>query len=310
MSLNNVSEKCAVCKAYLFDEDDVVYCPECGAPHHRECYNTVGHCGLEQYHGTENEYKKAEPKPEEEPKQTADNSQGRTVCAMCGNVYDKEAGVCSECGAPDVSKMGGRFISFDFLGGVPADMDIGDGVTANEAKMFVGTNTQRYIPKFAGFKIGKKLSWNWAAFLFPCAWFASRKMYAKSIIMGALQIAFTMLLLPFNKAISYFDFSEAANYFESSKIISENLDSIGSVAIVAAIMGMALEFLLRLLSGVIADYSYKNRVISGVKEIKGGTDASATDYRRRGGVSLTAALLGIMAVQYLPSIFAAITGIL
>ncbi len=310
MSLNNVSEKCAVCQAYLFEEDDVVYCPQCGAPHHRECYNAIGHCGLEQYHGTENQYKKMEPKPKEEPNQTTDNSHGQIVCAMCGNVYDKEASACPNCGAPDISKMGGKFINFDFLGGIPADMDIGDGVTANEAKMFVGANTQRYIPKFASFKIGKKLSWNWAAFLFPCAWFASRKMYAKGIIMGTLQIAFTMLLLPFNKAISYLDFSEMSNYLEISKIISENFDSIGKVAIIAAVVGITLEFLLRLLSGLIADYFYKNRVINGVKEIKDGIDDPSVAYHRRGGVSLTAALLGIMAVQYLPSIFASITGIL
>ncbi len=89
--------------------------------------------------------------------------------------------------------------------------------------------------------------------MFPCAWFASRKMYAKGIIMGTLQIAFTMLLLPFNKAISYLDFSEMSNYLEISKIISENFDSIGKVAIIAAVVGITLEFLLRLLSGLIAD---------------------------------------------------------
>ncbi len=309
MSLNNNGEKCAVCHAYLFEEDDVVYCPECGAPHHRNCYNTLGHCGLEQYHGTENQYQKAKSQ-QNETEQTTDKVENQTICTMCGNKYDENEKACSVCGAPNLSKMGPKFITFDFLGGVPADMDIGDGVTANEAKMFVGTNTQRYIPKFAGFKIGKKVSWNWAAFLFPCAWFASRKMYAKSILMGTLQIAFTMLLLPFNKAISYFDFSEASNYLESSKIISENLDSIGVVAIIAAIAGMLLELVLRLVSGLIADISYRKRVINGVKEIKSSAEDLSDSYRRLGGVSITAALLAIMAVQYLPSIFVSITGIL
>ena len=46
MSISIEGEKCPVCGAYLFDEDDVVFCPECGAPHHRECYNAVGHCAL------------------------------------------------------------------------------------------------------------------------------------------------------------------------------------------------------------------------------------------------------------------------
>ena len=45
-----LKDKCAICGSYLFDDDDIVYCPECGAPHHRDCYNTVGHCGKEDMH--------------------------------------------------------------------------------------------------------------------------------------------------------------------------------------------------------------------------------------------------------------------
>ena len=68
MSLNEKGLSCAGCKAYLFEEDDIVYCPVCGAPHHRECYNRTGHCALEELHGTENEYdaeKAARPVAEE-----------------------------------------------------------------------------------------------------------------------------------------------------------------------------------------------------------------------------------------------------
>ena len=310
MSLNNSGEKCSVCHAYLFDEDDVVYCPQCGAPHHRDCYNAIGHCGLEQYHGTENQNKKPENKKEEDKQQKFNNTKTQTVCNICGNVYSSDDKVCSSCGAPNISKMGGSFVSFDFLGGVPADMDIGEGVTANEAKMFVGTNTQRYIPKFASFNFGKKISWNWAAFLFPCAWFSSRKMYTVGILTGALHIAFAMLLLPFNKAISVFDFSESSNYIEASQIIAQNIDKIGKVVIFAAIIGIILQLILRVFSATVGDYFYKRRVIKCVKEIKNGTEDQAVAYRRRGGFSFIAAFLGIMAVEYLPSVFALITGIL
>ena len=59
---------CALCHAYLFEEDDVVYCPVCGAPHHRECYNSIGHCALEQLHGTEQQYDKIKRKKLKLPK--------------------------------------------------------------------------------------------------------------------------------------------------------------------------------------------------------------------------------------------------
>ena len=53
MSENKTKLTCSVCHAYLFDDDDVVYCPVCGAPHHRDCYKSIGHCAFEEAHGTE-----------------------------------------------------------------------------------------------------------------------------------------------------------------------------------------------------------------------------------------------------------------
>ena len=42
----------------------------------------------------------------------------------------------------------------------------------------VGTKQEYYIPRFLNFKYnGKKVSWNWCAFLFPVNWMIYRKMY-------------------------------------------------------------------------------------------------------------------------------------
>ena len=67
MSLQIEGRKCVVCQSYLFEDDDVVFCPECGAPHHRDCYKSVGRCGVAHLHGTSEEYKFV-PQPEETPK--------------------------------------------------------------------------------------------------------------------------------------------------------------------------------------------------------------------------------------------------
>ena len=74
MSKKEQNKSCVLCHAYLFDEDDVVYCPVCGAPHHRECYNSIGHCALESTHGTENQYDllKEKEKTKKEPKELED----------------------------------------------------------------------------------------------------------------------------------------------------------------------------------------------------------------------------------------------
>ena len=34
--------KCASCHKVLKEGDDIVICPECGAPYHRECYAAAG----------------------------------------------------------------------------------------------------------------------------------------------------------------------------------------------------------------------------------------------------------------------------
>ncbi len=308
MSLNKANEKCAVCNAYLFEEDDTVCCPECGAPHHRDCYMALGHCALQEYHGTDEQYKRPEPQKEENKEEPLQSN--IVICGMCGEKYDREENVCPNCNAPNITKVGGRFVQFDFLGGVPSDMDLGNGVTANEAKKFVVNNTHRYIPKFAKFKSGKKVSWNWLAFLTPCGWLMSRKMYLLGSIIGALQIAFSMFAVPFTAAVNQLDFSEMRTYMDYASIVLENVSMIGQLAIYTAFIGSILDFVLRIIMAVFGDRIYRNRVISKIGEIKTKSDDKTEMYRKKGGVSFIAGVLGYFAVNRLPTIIAYTLGML
>ena len=301
--------KCAVCKAYLFEDDDTVYCPECGAPHHRDCYSSLGHCGLEALHGTDQSYDKVaarvqdtETTPKHNPVEESARA-GEVKCGMCGEIYDIEEHRCPKCGTPNIAKMGAA-AQFDYLGGIPADMDLGDGVTADEAKRFVMSNTQRYIPKFAAFKAGVRSSWNWFAFLFPCSWYLSRKMYKNGIIFGLLSIAFTLLTVPFSKALYYIDLSGAASYAQIGEIVYENIPQIGIAVLISAFIGSLLGIILRFVAAVTGDYSYKKFTVDTVKQLKAESMDIDEDYRRRGGVSLVGMMVGFFAVQYLPSIIA------
>ncbi len=304
MSLNISGEKCAFCKAYLFEEDDVVYCPECGAPHHRDCYNELGHCALEDLHGTENQYKRPEPQSEK-PTEKVPETDGEIICGMCGEKYSINEQVCPKCNTPNMVKSGQRYIKIDFLGGVPANTDLGDGVTADEAKKFVAVNTQRYIPKFLKFKSGKKSSWNWLAFLFPGAWFLSRKMNLLGAVITTLQVAFSMFLIPFTNAVSFLDLANVNGYTEYAALVFENISKIGTTVIYLSFIGMVLQLVLRILCGIFGDYLYKRRVTSAVTEIKTSVaEDSVGAYRKKGGVSLAFALLGILIVEYFPTLLA------
>ena len=43
-------EKCFYCNEEFNDNDDVVVCPECGTPYHRDCYKQAGSCINHQLH--------------------------------------------------------------------------------------------------------------------------------------------------------------------------------------------------------------------------------------------------------------------
>ena len=49
--MNYKNKQCPVCKNLFKDSDDIVVCPDCGAPYHRECYNETKKCIYEDKHG-------------------------------------------------------------------------------------------------------------------------------------------------------------------------------------------------------------------------------------------------------------------
>ena len=306
MSLNTEGVSCVRCHAYLFPEDDIVYCPVCGAPHHRECYNQLGHCALEEFHGTDRQYDKVKAREEEqaaaEMPNTGENAEGLITCQMCHEKYDFALNACPKCGAPNIAKAGGSFVNFDFLGGVPADYDIGDGITADEAKRFVAANTPRYIPKFAVLNAKNKLSWNWLAFLFPCGWMLSRKMYKNGVIAGLLTVISSLFYLPFMNAINNLGTTPGETQAQIMQSIYEHLPKMGAAVIAGLLAGFVLNIAVRILSALFGDYLYKQYAISSIKTIRAESEDMDYDYRKKGGVNIFLFLLGTMAVQYLPAL--------
>lgn len=299
MSLNLKGISCVRCRSYLFAEDDVVYCPVCGAPHHRECYNALGHCALEEFHGTENEYsRKAEEEKVGESQVQIEVSKPSTVkCRMCGEEYDVTLNRCPKCNAPDLSKIRG-FEGFDFLGGVPADTDLGEGVTAEEAKNFVASNTHRYIPKFLNFKNKKKVSWNWAGFLFPAGWLLSRKMYKNGIIAAILSITATIMSYPFVETMYDLGFITNGQIAPNAIELTNELPPNIWIIVLLSLLGSALMLGIRLVFGLFGDYFYRNYSIKTIKKIKTDSADINTDYRKKGGSNLLLFFLGVMLVQY------------
>lgn len=316
MSPINNNESCVYCKAKLFSDDDVVYCPVCGAPHHRECYNTLGHCALHELHGTENEYSKekeleklnnAEEKQTEEVPHTETTdetnlppvSEGNTRCKMCGEEYPYSKAGCPKCGAPNFVRING--VSFDFLGGIPKDEEIAPEITAEDAGKFVISNTHRYIPKFAQLKGKRKKSWNWMAFLFPSCWFFSRKMYKQGFLTGTLLLVSQLLYYPLLVELTNLGvYDGVSSYFDLLQNVSAVTPDISSAVIIITFLSVAITVFTRILSGIYGDYIYKKHTVSVIKKIRLTSTNSELDCRKKGGVNFFLFLLSYLLLNYLP----------
>lgn len=296
MSLKVDGQTCPVCHAYLFEEDDVVYCPECGAPHHRDCFQAAGHCGLAHLHGTEQQYDRQKYAPAPEP--VAVEKIKQPVCSFCKRELKEDTKVCPYCGRPRVATP---FMQIDFLGGVPEDTDIGEGVTAKDARDFVAVNTHRYIPKFVNMKNGSRVSWNWMAFLFPQAWYFSRKMHKIGALMLTLVIAAQICTIPLLNVMNTLVTTEYVDYVN---YIAANIDTIGIAPIVLTFVAGLISLGVKIFSGLYGDCLYRNYTVERLKN-KNLADIDVDNYDRKyGGVNVLLFILGIMAAVYLPNIFA------
>ncbi len=272
--------KCVVCSAYLFEDDDVVICPECGAPHHRDCWNAVGKCKLGDLHGTENQYKY---EPEEENAETQpENKATALFCRGCGAEIEPDSNFCPYCNLP-VSENSPNIqfaapVSYRF----DPNEELEDGVTVGEATKVVLVNGFRYIPKFKEFKKGKKVSWNWSAFLFPHGWYAFRKMYLMSALMTALVVAAALLM----------------------GLMPETPQEANFVVVILASVGSIINLVTRVIAAIFADMHYKNKVIETCKEIREAEDKESA-IKSKGGINLLAFGIAIIAALLLEIIITA-----
>lgn len=97
-------QHCPICGKEFCDGDDIVVCPECGTPYHRECYKTAGHCVNEEHHGESFEWKpETAPHAEEKAPNAGQNANddGHKVvfCPVCGRENPAEEPNCLNCGA-------------------------------------------------------------------------------------------------------------------------------------------------------------------------------------------------------------------
>lgn len=208
----NTNERCPVCDRNFTNEDDIVICPHCGTPHHRECYNSLGHCFNFDKHKDGFDYKSSisnesdstvYENPQAYHANDFSNQEGeyyhppvqddsKSVCSQCGAEIRSDAPFCSQCGARQNNAHYKEYSPFNEFNihntagqRYEGDTQTIDGKRLSDVAAVIRTNIEKFIPKFLK---NKKVSWNWSAFIFGPYYLLFRKMYKQGIIFLALNL--------------------------------------------------------------------------------------------------------------------------
>ena len=200
--------ECAYCKKIFEDTSDVVVCPECGSPHHRECWLENGRCANTEKHEEGFFWVMPEelrPKPEEPKPQPPANAEGiqfkngenAVICPHCGSINYGNDALCMRCrrplqngfngNVPDgeaSSENGNNLVDFyERFGGLHPETPV-FSIPASEYCDYIGEKKSgRYIRKFANMeRYDRKFSVSICAILFGPIWFFYRKLYKEGLI--------------------------------------------------------------------------------------------------------------------------------
>ncbi|MGN0633629.1 MAG: RING finger protein [Oscillospiraceae bacterium] len=210
-----IGSKCLVCEEVFKEGDDVVVCPDCGTPYHRECWKSSNKCINDELHETGESWQ-----PDSEK---VDSSQ-QIRCMRCGTVNTLGQKFCGECGLPLMTgsdderpfpnaagnmqnnaagqygapgnfgpypnrNMNNNQFNGAGFGGMSVqqiklteESDI-NGIRLGDFFEYTGRKSLSIIANFVKFaKTGSKISFNIAALFFPEYYFFYRKMNKKGIL--------------------------------------------------------------------------------------------------------------------------------
>ena len=281
-------EKCPVCENEFTNDDDIVVCPLCGTPHHRECYKKNGECGNYDKHNEGFCWTPTE----------------KTVSATEDTIPLPPLDNMVENNQPNTN----AFFGINPLAQFPKEIE--NGVMTEDIAGFVQINALKYIQKFFVESSHKK-TFNWGAFLFTPYWFFYRKLYKLGAIFMALSLLLTIGFSLLSPVQTFYndvtEWTEKYNtqtiqdlteeeitqaYAERNEIVFEN--PVGSVLIL--VQG-GLTIALQLFAGFKANKWYYNHTITNIKKIK--SEESDTQKQRllffkTGGCAVGATFLAVL----------------
>lgn len=252
--------RCAVCNKPFEDTDDVVVCPQCGAPHHRSCWYELGHCAHEAEHASGYEWVNDNPvQPKmEEPAPQEPQSAAR---------YDNRS--------EDYP-----YPNFTATTQVIGPEDEFGGIKSKDWACFIRKAVPYYMLRFFQLDATRqKISLSIPAFIFGPMYFYYRKMYRWAAIYSAL---YTFCYLP-NLVLFWYD---------TGSSLTAGIDP-GAWITIAGVLGY-VNMGVKILAGLFATYLYKQHASQKIHQVYAVCDQ---DSRRSqllgqlGGTNLLAPIL-------------------
>lgn len=339
--------ECRSCGKEFTENDDIVVCPECGTPYHRDCYKKEGRCINDDLHSRHVSWKADNEEKEQ--------SSASLKCVMCGSKLRDDQLFCDNCGAPtefylksnnlerDRNAAGqpasytgsasqGRteggameniypyMINYsDPMCGFNPDEEYADGLTTRDIADYVGTNTHYYLPKFKVMKeTGFKLSINFPAMFFPEFYLAYRKMPFAALLVLLIN---TIIAIPKSVANIASVLNEnglkdmmISMYPDLEEIIIKlaGIDLSGGSLVIMCNICSIISMVIIFIFAAFSNYFYYKSVISKGGKIKKAAVESGMDYsmllKSSGGTSVGTMILFIILRLF--SSYAVMAGIL
>lgn len=322
--------ECPVCQKRFQEGDDVVICPKCGAPYHRECYQKAGQCVYANKHGDGFEYKA--PKGSQEVDEHEEGSSSGILCQNCKTVNAARNIFCEQCGAAlhadyraysagpatgnaqsPFGRPGGNqqgraqqgyrqqgneyqqpFALFGNANTYPPPGSLAgeiDGIPKADWATFIGNSVPNYLAKLSQQVARKtKLGFLFSPFFFSSFYFAYRKLWGWAAI--------SLVTYFITQVPSFIQIFTLAGIISIPGLGTETLATLVTVMYYAGLVR-------RVLFCVFALYLYRRHAAKKMTDLKAQSDGDA-DYqqalRSKGGVSIAGAVIVgviIIAASYI-----------
>lgn len=329
--------KCDGCGRTFEKDDDIVVCPVCGTPQHRECYDANGGCVNSAKH--ENGFEWNLPDSTDD-KHEEKSDEPLIPCPACGHMNKPDSEQCERCGQKfkifgfNVAKEKAKLdeeekeqpqMSMMSENGEIPDIEqlieervkaLAPGILPEQRKeqlcghsiadtiSFIGNSASVYVKKFRKREHEHKFTFNWAAFIFSPLWFFWRKLYKAGIVFLTLLVSLTLLMAgPSAQLVSIYN-----GIIQSSvEAITEAQMAELTSAMMLVLPFEAAIFLIHLISGFIADkmyWKYCKNSLDSIDRMRISDDNISTIryYLKRSSTAFAATLIASALYYILPSL--------